>query len=1000
MKPVIDPPLDPGGDPTQPPIRTPRGGGGGGAGGLGGDRGPPPSIPQTVSETGNPIPIPYGTVRLGLQVLERYPYSVGSQTNSWLPNHAYNIGDVVVSNGNVYTCTAGGTSFPQTYTLASATIVNTGNGYAVNDTIDLALGIFSDPSGAQRAQLKVTGQSAGHITAISVNVVGSKYTRLPPNPDGQDSTSGGGSGATFSLVWNPAGGPFGQGDNITGGNGSLRWKFLRPAANGPGAAAAWVPSTAYVVGAVVQSVSNLYYCFTAGTSSASGSLGNGPSGQGTDITDGTVHWSYVQPGYVIPCVFGICEGPIYGISGAWQDNFAEMPSYTYLPHPGPQIQLDFGTSGGWTRPAWIPTPDSTFLDLYSNTALLSLVYLSNGGDGSLPQISLEVAGIFCDATHADVSPADITTDLLTHTRRGIGWPSARVDAVSTGAGAASWRTYCTAYGLNLSFLVDSQSYVLQLLGNLLLATNTDAVWTNRPDGLGGMLKFVSRCDTALTANGVTFTPPGFANVPGQYGTGQLGPDDVLEIPKSTRRSPTDCLNSFPIEFVDRTQDYRLTTVDEPAMDDVDQRGLLRASKTTLSGIVLAPGSATMLSRIWAQRSLKVRNTWTLKLSFRHMLLEPTDVITYRDDVIGRTTTLRVVAVDEQNMDGSITFTCEEWSSAGIHVAAQVTPQGQSDAAYKPAQGTDVGTYVVQPSAMTSQVVTAKSLTTTDFANLWPNPTGQIPPPAGVAVANDGTSPEFDYLYNAGIGSAFAGSYVRRFLLTAPGSVSLKLRVQAIGGPAFSLGYQYKFISTGGTPSLTCTYRSLDANLAAVGSTILDNGLGTPGVWTARAPTTFSIDAAAVWKEFEFKLTTSTAGTAEAWIDAIDLHRMVQAADVLTLPTTGWIDVAASLLFQNGWVNLGGGFAAAAFRRDYLGVVRLRGTIANHGVGAAAANSAIYNLPVGNRPSAQLIGSAQNVTAAAGAYFRVDITTGGDIQISVAAPVNTSLCLDGITFDTQ
>jgi hypothetical protein len=510
-----------------------------------------------------------------------------------------------------------------------------------------------------------------------VNAAGVGYTRLPPSPDGQDSTSGGGSGATFSLVWNPGGGPFGQGDNITGGNGSLRWKFLYPATVAAAQAAQWVPSTAYAVGAVVGSVGNLYYCFTAGTSSASGSLGNGPSGQSTDITDGTVHWSYIQPGYVIPCVFGICEGQIYGVSGAWQDNFAELPSITSLPHPGTQIQLDLGTSGGWTRPAWIPTPDPTLADLYPNTALLSLVFLSNGGDGSLPNLSLEVAGIFCDATHSDVSAADIATDILTHSRRGVAWPSARVDSVSTGAGASSWRTYCTAYGLNLSFLLDSQTAPLQILGNLLLATNTDAVWTNRADGLGGMLKFVPRCDTALTANGVTFTPPGLANVPGQYGTGQLGPDDVLEIPKSTRRSPTDCLNSFPIEFVDRTQDYRLSTVDDPDMADVDQRGLMRASTTTLSGIVLQPQSAVMLSRIFAQRSLKVRNTWTLKLSFRHMLLEPTDVITYRDDVIGRTTTLRVIAADEQNMDGSITFTCEEWSSAGIHVAAQVTPQGQA-----------------------------------------------------------------------------------------------------------------------------------------------------------------------------------------------------------------------------------------------------------------------------------------------------------------------------------
>jgi chitodextrinase len=399
LRPHIDPGTDPGGDPHEPPIKPPRGDGAGGAGaGNGGGRGSPPStVPGTVSETGNPIPIVYGTVRLGLQVLERYPYSVGSQTNVWLANHAYNVGDVVIANGNVYVCTAQGTSFPSTYTLASATIVNGGNGYAVNDTIDLALGVMTT-----RAQLKVTGQSAGHITAISVNAAGVGYTRLPPSPDGQDSTSGGGSGATFSLVWNPGGGPFGQGDNITGGNGSLRWKFLYPATVAAAQAAQWVPSTAYAVGAVVGSVGNLYYCFTAGTSSASGSLGNGPSGQSTDITDGTVHWSYIQPGYVIPCVFGICEGQIYGVSGAWQDNFAELPSITSLPHPGTQIQLDLGTSGGWTRPAWIPTPDPTLADLYPNTALLSMVFLSNGGDGSLPNLSLEVAGIFCDATHADV----------------------------------------------------------------------------------------------------------------------------------------------------------------------------------------------------------------------------------------------------------------------------------------------------------------------------------------------------------------------------------------------------------------------------------------------------------------------------------------------------------------------------------------------------------------------------------------------------------------------
>jgi hypothetical protein len=995
-----DPSTDPGGDPHEPPIKPPRGDGAGGAGaGNGGGRGSPPStVPGTVSETGNPIPIVYGTVRLGLQVLERYPYSVGAQTNVWLANHAYNVGDVVIANGNVYTCTAQGTSFPSTFTLASATVSNGGNGYAVNDTIDLALGVMTT-----RAQLKVTGQSAGHVTAISVNAAGVGYTRLPPSPDGQDSTSGGGSGATFSLVWNSGGGPFGQGDNITGGNGSLRWKFLYPATVAAAQAAQWVPSTAYAVGAVVGSVGNLYYCFTAGTSSASGSLGNGPSGQSTDITDGTVHWSYIQPGYVIPCVFGICEGPIYGVSGAWQDNFAELPSITSLPHPGTQIQLDLGTSGGWTRPAWIPTPDPTLADLYPNTALLSMVFLSNGGDGSLPNVSLEVAGIFCDATHSDVSAADIATDILTHSRRGVAWPSARVDSVSTGAGASSWRTYCTAYGLNLSFLLDSQTAPLQILGNLLLATNTDAVWTNRADGLGGMLKFVPRCDTSLTANGVTFTPPGLANVPGQYGTGQLGPDDVLEIPKSTRRSPTDCLNSFPIEFVDRTQDYRLSTVDDPDMADVDQRGLMRASTTTLSGIVLQPQSAVMLSRIFAQRSLKVRNTWTLKLSFRHMLLEPTDVITYRDDVIGRTTTLRVIAADEQNMDGSITFTCEEWSSAGIHVAAQVTPQGQSTATYKPAQGTDVGTFVAGPQAVPAATLPSSSLLRATFINQWPNGGSENPPPPGAAVPNDGTNPEFDFMFNAGLGNAYSGSYVRQLLLTAPGTKTLRFRVPVnVGDQVPALSVQYRMPNTGGTPTFKITGSTLDASLNNTGGVI--NNLTGTGTWTQFRSDTGQafISSGTSYYEFAMSVTTIAAGTAELWLDQI----------VVYLPIDGDLGIAARTITGNGlasqaawtapallsgWANFGAGWQPAGYYKDFFGAVHLRGVVTNAAGNAGGVANLMFTLPLAHRPANRTPFAVLDMN---GTTVRFDIDTFGQALWNAAVPAGALYSLNGLEYDTR
>ena len=53
----------------------------------------------------------------------------------------------------------------------------------------------------------------------------------------------------------------------------------------------WVPSTAYDVGTVVISSSKLYICITAGTSAGRG----GPSGTGTNITDGGAHWCYLSP---------------------------------------------------------------------------------------------------------------------------------------------------------------------------------------------------------------------------------------------------------------------------------------------------------------------------------------------------------------------------------------------------------------------------------------------------------------------------------------------------------------------------------------------------------------------------------------------------------------------------------------------------------------------------------------------------------------------------------
>jgi hypothetical protein len=56
--------------------------------------------------------------------------------------------------------------------------------------------------------------------------------------------------------------------------------------------AAWQPATAVMAGQFVINNGNTYVCQTAGTTAASG----GPSGTGTNITDGTTYWNFNNAG--------------------------------------------------------------------------------------------------------------------------------------------------------------------------------------------------------------------------------------------------------------------------------------------------------------------------------------------------------------------------------------------------------------------------------------------------------------------------------------------------------------------------------------------------------------------------------------------------------------------------------------------------------------------------------------------------------------------------------
>lgn len=77
-----------------------------------------------------------------------------------------------------------------------AVIVGAGSGYAVNDTITLTGGTSTTAT-----VLRVTAVNSGAVTGVSIQTAGS-YTILPSaHPVAQGSTSGSGTGATFTINW-------------------------------------------------------------------------------------------------------------------------------------------------------------------------------------------------------------------------------------------------------------------------------------------------------------------------------------------------------------------------------------------------------------------------------------------------------------------------------------------------------------------------------------------------------------------------------------------------------------------------------------------------------------------------------------------------------------------------------------------------------------------------------------------------------------------------------
>jgi S-layer homology domain len=96
-------------------------------------------------------------------------------------------------------------------------------------------------------------------------------------------------------------------------------------------------------------------------------------------------------------------------------------------------------------------------------------------------------------------------------------------------------------------------------------------------------------------------------------------------------------------------------------------------------------------------------------------------------------------------------------------------------------------------------------------------------------------------------------------------------------------------------------------------------------------------------------------------------------------------------FKNGWANVGSGGSTAAFYKDPLGVVHLKGNVFN----PASTSSVAFTLPPGYRPSQQLLLPVAALASGSPTGSLV-ILPAGDV-IPQCDVVNCSIGIDGLAF---
>lgn len=261
----------------------------------------------------------------------------------------------------------------------------------------------------------------------------------------------------------------------------------------------------------------------------------------------------------------------------------------------------------------------------------------------------------------DADASIVISSILTNTKFGTIFPSASIGSMTV------YQNYLYASGLFISPLYTDQKPVADMLTDIAKMTNTGIVWSS------GKLNFIPYGDTTITANGHTYTAPSaplydlndddfILNSSAAGSSGNSANDPII----LTRRDATQFYNSIKLEYVNRANDYAPEIVEAKDQALIDTFGLYQDASR--DGHIFCLGSSARVSvQLQLQREA-IRNIYQFTVDQRYIGLDPMDIVSLTDAVLGLNKQwVRITEITE-NDDWTLTMTAEEYLDGTGHVA--------------------------------------------------------------------------------------------------------------------------------------------------------------------------------------------------------------------------------------------------------------------------------------------------------------------------------------------